>query len=115
MLSIPASAFSGFFGPTCTCTAVYADGSTIEASIPCIYFGTDAPGTVGAAADANSVRLAFRLSDWPKGAAIPPPRSILHGDTATPPRFDRLVVQKSEQLPGGMVFLECSTREVALP
>lgn len=115
MLSIPASAFSKHLGPTCTVTAVYADGSTVTAAVPCIYFGTDSPSVVGDASSASPVRLAFPADKWPQGAPIPPPRSTVAADTATPPRFDALTVQRSEIVPGGMIFLECSTREAALP
>ena len=115
MISIPASAFADFLGPTCTVTAVYADGTTKVVDVPCIYFGTDSPSVVGDASSASPVRLAFPASAWPAGSAIPPPRSVVAADTATPPRFDRLTVQRSELVPGGMVFLECSAYEAALP
>ena len=115
MLSIPASAFSKHLGPTCTVTAVYADGSTVTAAVPAIYFGTDSPSVVGGADSASPVRLAFPADKWPQGAPIPPPRSVVAADTATPPRFDRLTVQRSELVPGGMIFLECSAYEGALP
>lgn len=116
MLSIPASAFAAFqLDRKITITAAYADGSTLVVETPCVWFGTGAPGVVGDAESAEGVRLAIPADKWPAGAAIPPPRSTIAPDTANPPQWGRMTVQRSELVPGGMIFLLCSTREAALP
>ena len=132
MLSIRASAFAAFrLDRKISITAVYADASTIVAEVPCVWFGTGAPGVVGDAESAEGVRLAIPAEAWAEAVAgmtpapaagsiaatgaIPPPRSKIAADTAVPPQWGRMTVQRSERIPGGMIFLLCSTREAALP